>query len=82
MDKKELNDIKLKIEDALNMIRPYLNEDGGDVELVDVDSDKNVKVRLVGACYNCPMSIQTLKFGVEQTIKRFVPDVKEVKEVE
>jgi Fe-S cluster biogenesis protein NfuA len=82
MDHKELVDIKLKIEDALNKIRPYLNEDGGDVELVDVDQDKNVKIRLVGACNNCPMSMQTLKLGVEQTIKRFVPDVKEVSEIE
>jgi Fe-S cluster biogenesis protein NfuA len=82
MDHKELVDIKLKIEDALNKIRPYLNEDGGDVELVDVDQDKNVKIRLVGACNNCPMSMQTLKLGVEQTIKRFVPDVKEVNEIE
>jgi len=82
MDNKELQDIKLKIEEALNKIRPYLNEDGGDVELVHVDEDKNVQVRLLGACNNCPMSIQTLKFGVEQTIKRFVPEVKEVTEID
>ncbi len=80
MTEQERNDIKEKLNKAIEVIRPYLNEDGGDVELVEVNDEKVVTVKLTGACYNCPMSIQTLKLGVEQTIKRFVPDIKEVKQ--
>ncbi|MCK5719388.1 MAG: NifU family protein [Thiomargarita sp.] len=81
MTDQEREDLKKQVENALTVIRPYLNEDGGDVELVDIDDDKVVKVKLVGACYNCPMSIQTLKLGVEQIVKRYVPEVVEVIEV-
>jgi Fe-S cluster biogenesis protein NfuA len=67
-----------KISSALDVIRPYLQADGGDIELVDVTDDLTVKVRLTGACGCCPYSIQTLKAGVEQTLKREIPEVKEV----
>lgn len=66
------------IEDALNQIRPYLKSDGGDIELVKITPDKKVYVRLTGACEKCPMSHQTMKNGVEATIKRAVPDIKAV----
>lgn len=66
-----------KVEDALNQIRPALQADGGDIELVDVNENEGVvKVRLVGACSGCPMSTMTLRNGVEQILKRFVPELK------
>jgi Fe-S cluster biogenesis protein NfuA len=82
MNNQEQNELKQQIEKALDTIRPYLAQDGGDVEFVDVDDEMVVNVRLLGACNNCPMSLQTLKLGVEQTIKRFVPVIKSVNEVQ
>jgi Fe-S cluster biogenesis protein NfuA len=70
--------IKLDVEAALGKIRPSLNADGGDVELVDVSSDGLVKVKLTGACGGCPMSQMTLKMGIERILKQEVPGVKEV----
>jgi Fe-S cluster biogenesis protein NfuA len=70
--------MKEKVEKALKEIRPYLQADGGGVELVDVTPDGVVKVRLTGACGGCPMSDMTLKMGVERQIKKRVPEVKEV----
>ncbi len=67
-----------KVKAALNKIRPSLQADGGDVELVDVTSDGVVKVRLTGACGGCPMSQMTLKAGIERALKNDVPEVKEV----
>jgi Fe-S cluster biogenesis protein NfuA len=69
--------MKEKIESALNDIRPSLQMDGGDVELVDV-KDGIVKVRLTGACGGCPMSQVTLKEGIERAIKQRVPEIKDV----
>ena len=70
--------MKQKVEDALSKIRPALQRDGGDVELVEVDPKGIVKVRLTGACGGCPMSIITLKQGIEKIIKQEVPEIKEV----
>jgi len=70
-----------KIEAALNKIRPALQADGGDVELVDVTKDGVVKVRLMGACAGCPMSTMTLAFGIERELKKQVPGVKRVEPV-
>ena len=70
--------MKEKIEVALNKIRPMLQADGGDVELVEVGEDGLVKVRLQGACAGCPMSQMTIKNGVEKILKEQVPEVKEV----
>lgn len=70
--------MKEKVEVALNKIRPALQADGGDVELIEVTSDGVVKVRLTGACRGCPMSQMTLKAGIEKVIKQEVPEVKEV----
>ena len=69
------------IEKALNKIRPMLQADGGDVELVDVE-DGVVKVRLQGACKGCPMSQMTIKNGIEKILKEQVPEVKSVESVE
>lgn len=70
--------MKEKIEAALKKIRPMLQADGGDIELVDVSKDGVVKVRLKGACGCCPMSQMTLKNAVEQRLKKEVPGIKEV----
>lgn len=70
-----------KVEDALNMIRPALQRDGGNVELVDVTPDNIVKVKLVGACGTCPMSTLTLKRGIEATLKQRIPDIAAVEAV-
>jgi len=70
--------LKEKVEEALNKIRPALQADGGDVELVDVADDGIVQVRLKGACAGCPMSQMTLKAGIESTLKQEIPEVKEV----
>lgn len=69
--------MKERIEAALDRIRPYLQRDGGDVELVGVE-DGVVKVRLRGTCGGCPMATMTLKQGIERTLKQMVPEVKEV----
>jgi len=66
-----------KVEEILAQIRPHLEADGGNVELVDVN-DGTVSVRLTGACAGCPMSTMTLKGGIERILKEFVPEVKEV----
>ena len=69
--------LKEEVEKALNEIRPMLQADGGDVNLVDV-KDGIVKVRLVGACAGCPMSQMTLKQGIERILKGKIPEVKRV----
>jgi Fe-S cluster biogenesis protein NfuA len=71
--------VKEKVEEALDLIRPALQNDGGNVELVDVDEDAGiVKVKLVGACGSCPMSQLTLRMGVERVLKEQVPEINEV----
>jgi Fe-S cluster biogenesis protein NfuA len=73
--------IKEQVEKALEKVRPSLQADGGDVELVEVTEDGIVKVRLKGACRGCPMSQMTLKLGIERTLKHEIPEVKEVQSV-
>ena len=73
-----MEEIVKKIEKSIEEVRPYLQADGGDIALVEVTSDFIVKVKLKGACGSCPFSIQTLKLGVEDKLKRYVPEVKEV----
>jgi len=73
--------MKEKVEEALNKIRPMLQADGGDVELVDIE-DGVVKVRLQGACAGCPMSQMTLKNGIERILKKEIPEVKSVESAE
>ena len=67
-----------KINSALDNIKPYLQADGGDISLVEVTDDYVVKVKLHGACGCCPFSLQTLKAGVEESLKREIPEIKEV----
>jgi Fe-S cluster biogenesis protein NfuA len=73
--------MKEKVEQALAKVRPVLQADGGDVELVDVSADGVVKVRLKGACGGCPMSQLTLKMGIERQLKKEVPGVTSVESV-
>jgi Fe-S cluster biogenesis protein NfuA len=74
-------ELKERVQDALNLIRPALQADGGDVELVDVGDDGVVKVALQGACRGCPMSQLTLANGVERVLKEQVPEVVRVEPV-
>lgn len=67
-----------KVNASIEVIRPFLQNDGGDISLVEVTDDNVVKVKLHGACGSCPYSIMTLKNGVEQAIKRDIPEIKEV----
>ena len=67
--------IHQKVEDALQSIRPYLEADGGDVKILNIDDKGIVKLELLGACGSCPMSTMTLKAGVEEAIKRAVPEI-------
>jgi Fe-S cluster biogenesis protein NfuA len=73
--------MKEKVQEVLELIRPALQADGGDVELVDVSDDGIVSVRLTGACGSCPMSTMTLKMGIERTLRDKLPEVKEVVQV-
>jgi Fe-S cluster biogenesis protein NfuA len=75
MEKKVSNQIIENIQMAIESIRPYLIMDGGDVELVEVTSELVVKVRLTGACDGCPFSLQTLSAGIEQAIRKKVPEI-------
>ena len=77
--KKE--DLKDRVEQALNSIRPYLETDGGNVKLLEINDDNKVKLELLGACGNCPMSTMTLKAGVEEAIKRAVPEISSVEAI-
>ena len=73
--------MKEEVREALEDVRPHLQADGGDVELVDVEDDGTVKVRLTGSCAGCPMSQMTLKWGVENYLKKKIPSVKTVEAV-
>lgn len=84
-DKKKSNpggkDMREKVEAALDKIRPQLQADGGGVELIDVDDNGLVRVKLTGACGGCPMAQMTLKQGVERVLKMQVPEVKSVESI-
>lgn len=73
--------MKEQVQEVLELVRPALQADGGDVELVDVTEDGIVSVRLTGACGSCPMSTMTLKMGIERTLKEKIPGVQEVVQV-
>jgi Fe-S cluster biogenesis protein NfuA len=77
-----MESIEQKVNSASSLIRPFLNDDGGDVELVEVTSDRIVKVRLTGSCKDCSMKQSTLRGGIEETIKKAVPEISAVIAVE
>ena len=69
-----------KIINVLDQIKPYLEQDGGGVDFVELTEDMIVKVRLTGACNGCPHSTQTLKNGIEKTMKKVIPEIKSVEQ--
>ncbi len=73
--------LEQKVKSIIDQIRPYLQEDGGDVDFVELTSDNVVKVKLQGACGTCPHAKMTLKNGVEQTIKHYLPEIDHVEDV-
>ncbi|MBO6880929.1 MULTISPECIES: NifU family protein [Winogradskyella] len=75
-------ELKLNVEKALDEIRPFLQSDGGDINLLSIDDNKLVKVQLVGACTSCNVNQMTLKSGVEMTIKKYAPQIEKVINVE
>jgi Fe-S cluster biogenesis protein NfuA len=74
----DMTDLTTRVNKAIDSVRPYLQADGGDITLLNITEDLIAEVRLLGACGSCPFSIQTLKNGVEQAIKKEVPEIKEV----
>ncbi|MFT2010562.1 NifU family protein [Pontibacter sp. 13R65] len=75
------NDFLLRIEGALDQIRPYLEADGGNVKVVEVTDDMVLRLELLGACGSCPMSTMTLKAGVEQSVLKAIPEIRAVEAV-
>ncbi len=78
MTKVEKKQYVFRINEVLELVRLYLQADGGDINFVDLSEDLKVFVNLTGACGTCAMSIQTLKFGVEHALKNAIPEIKEV----
>ena len=74
-DRKRLNQ---KVINVIEQVRPYLQQDGGDINFIEVTEDNVVNVGLTGACGACPFSTMTLKNGVEATLKKVIPEIKEV----
>ena len=72
------DELRMKVEKALEEIRPFLQSDGGDITLISIDNENSVKVRLEGACVGCTVNQMTLKSGVEMTIKKYAPQIEEV----
>jgi Fe-S cluster biogenesis protein NfuA len=67
-----------QVNDAIDQLRPYLQSDGGDVEVVEITGDMIVKLRFLGSCVCCPFNVQTLKAGIEQTLRKEIPEIKQV----
>lgn len=82
MTEETKNDLRQRVQDTLESIRPSLQADGGDVQFVDIDEDGIVKVMLQGACSGCPMAAMTLQMGIERILKNQVPEVQGVENVE
>jgi Fe-S cluster biogenesis protein NfuA len=76
-----MSDLTSRVEEALEQIRPYLKADGGNVSLVEITMDNIVKLELLGACKSCSMSMMTLKAGIEDTIRKSVPEIVSVEAV-
>lgn len=72
------NELLERVEASLDTMRPYLNDDGGNVEVVDITDEMVVRVKLIGACSTCPQSFMTMKAGIEEAVKRAVPEIKGV----
>ena len=75
---EQKSDLLKRVNDTIEHLRPYLQSDGGDIEVLDITDENIVKVRLQGACENCKFSFYTLRAGVEQAIRKEIPEIKEV----
>lgn len=76
-----VKDLTKRVEEALNSIRPYLEADGGNVKINEITGDHNLLLEFVGACGSCPMSSMTFKAGVEEAIRKAVPEIKKIEVV-
>ncbi len=81
MAKSENQELIKKVEEIITQIRPYLEADGGNIRFVELTTDNVVNVELQGACATCPMSIMTLKNGVEEAVKKAIPEIKSVEAI-
>jgi Fe-S cluster biogenesis protein NfuA len=79
LNKQEL---MIKVNEAIEQLRPFLHADGGDMELVDITDDAVVQVRLLGSCSDCSMSMMTLKAGLEDAVKKIAPEIQSVEAVQ
>lgn len=79
---KSIEEIKTVVTEALDQLRPYLEQDGGDMELVEVTDDFIVKVKLLGTCSSCSMSHMTMKAGLEEAVKKAVPEIIRVEAID
>ncbi|MFO8054023.1 MAG: NifU family protein [Bacteroidales bacterium] len=77
----EKNELENKVKSVIDQVRPYLEADGGNIEFVNITEDNVVNVELQGACASCPMSIMTLKQGVEQAMIKAIPEIKSVEAI-
>jgi Fe-S cluster biogenesis protein NfuA len=75
------NTLLKRVEESLDTMRPYLNDDGGNVEVVEITEGMVLKVKLLGACSTCPQSFMTMKAGIEEAVKRSVPEIKSVQAI-
>jgi Fe-S cluster biogenesis protein NfuA len=76
-----MDTLQQRVEEALNSIRPYLEADGGNVEVIEITAENIVKLELKGACKTCSMSHMTMKSGIEETIKKSVPEIRGIESV-
>lgn len=70
--------LRQRVQDVINLIRPAVQADGGDIELVDITPDNTVQIRFHGACHGCPSSTMTLQMGIERNLREKIPEVKQV----
>jgi Fe-S cluster biogenesis protein NfuA len=78
----DIESVTAKVNEALDQLRPFLEADGGDMELVEITEEGVVRVQLLGACRDCSMSVMTLKAGLEEAVKKVAPEVVRVEAVE
>ena len=82
MQQLNKQELKIKVNEAIEQLRPFLHADGGDMELVDITDEAVVQVRLLGSCSDCSMSMMTLKAGLEDAVKKIAPEIQSVEAVQ
>ena len=73
--------LRARVEAALDAVRPHLAVDGGNIEVVEIDADRNLKVKWIGACSHCSMSAMTMRAGIEEAVHNRVPEIKKIEAV-